>query len=103
MGLQDGAIRLHGKFGDFQLPLAVIAEVRFAANDLTKPAEPVAGAVTVRIDPIGNLTGVPQSGDGRRLKLATTYAGEIEVDLESAVMLDFETSTNYLDDWDQPL
>ncbi|MEO0018144.1 MAG: hypothetical protein RLZZ522_1427 [Verrucomicrobiota bacterium] len=102
-GLQDGTIRLHGKFGDFQLPLADIAELRFATNDLTKPEESTTKAVTVRFDPIGRVTGLPVSGDARRLKLATAAAGEIELDLASAIMLDFESTNNYLDDWDEPL
>lgn len=101
-GFQDGKLRLHGKFGDFVLPLADTAEVRFAKNSLTAPTETAPEGLTVRIDPIGNLTGKPLAGDAKRLRLATAFAGEIEVNLASVVILDFESSTNYLDDWDQP-
>lgn len=101
-GFQDGKIKLHGKFGDFALPLADTAEVRFATNSLTKPADTVDPGIVLRVDPIGNLSGKPVSGDARRLRLATPYAGEIDVNLDSVIMLDFQPSTNYLDDWDQP-
>lgn len=102
LSFQDGKIRLHGKFGDFQLPLVDIAEIRFSSNSLTKPTEKPPGGITVRMDPIGNLTGKPLSGDAKHLRVETSYAGAIDVNLESAILLDFETSTNYLDDWDQP-
>jgi hypothetical protein len=101
-GFQDGKLRLHGKFGDFILPLSDVAEARFARNSHTKPADPAAESITVRIDPIGNLTGKPISGDTKRLRMETLFAGQIDINLDSAIMLDFETSNNYLDDWDQP-
>ena len=48
------------------------------------------------------MSGKPVSGDNRKMRLISPYAGEIEINLDHAVMLDFEPSTTYLDDWDQP-
>ena len=97
---QDGKLHLHGKFGNFTFPLEQIAEVRFAAASLSKPEEATAERIIVRLDPIGNISGKPLSGDATSLKLLTPYAGEINLKLESAVMLDFQPSNNFLDDWD---
>ncbi|KAB2641978.1 MAG: hypothetical protein DVB26_04160 [Verrucomicrobia bacterium] len=99
-GFQNGKLLLHSKFGNFAFPLADIAEVRFAADSLTKPAEPTPEHIIVRLDPIGNITGTPVSGDASSLKLLTPYAGSININLDSAVILDFQPSNNFLDAWD---
>lgn len=99
-GFQNGKLLLHGKFGNFSFPLEDIAEVRFAANSLSKADEATAERIIVRLDPIGNITGKPLAGDATTLKLLTPYAGEISLKLESAIILDFQPSNNFLDDWD---
>ncbi|MEI6654964.1 MAG: hypothetical protein WCP45_09365 [Verrucomicrobiota bacterium] len=99
-GFQNGKVRLHGKFGDFNFPLADIAEVRFASNSLAKSEEPGAERIIVRFDPLGNVTGKPITGDASSLKLLTPFAGEIDLKLEAATILDFQPSNNFLDDWD---
>ncbi len=99
-GFQDGKLRLHGKFGNFSFPLGEIAEVRFAADNLSKPEESNSDRIIVRLDPVGNITGKPLSGDTNSLKLLTPYAGEINLKLDSAIILDFQPSNNFLDDWD---
>ena len=99
-GFQNGKLLLHGKFGNFSFPLEQIAEVRFAADTLSKPEETAPERIVVRLDPIGNISGKPVSGDASSLKLLTPYAGEINLKLESVVILDFQPSNNFLDDWD---
>lgn len=101
-GFKDNKLRLSGKFGDFVFPLQEVAEVRFAENHLSEPPEMLDGTIVVRIDPLGRVSGRPLSGDSRKLRLDTFYSGEIEMDLDQAVILDFEPFTTYLDDWDQP-
>ena len=99
-GFQNGKLLLHGKFGNFSFPLAEIAEVRFASNSLSKPDEPSAERIIVHLDPIGNISGKPVSGDASSLKFLSPYAGTLNLNLESAVILDFQPSNNFLDDWD---
>lgn len=99
-GFQDGKVRLHGKFGDFSFPLEDVAELRFASNSLTKVEDAATERIIVRFDPIGNITGKPLAGDAHSLKLLTPYAGEINLKLDSAIILDFQQTNNFLDDWD---
>jgi hypothetical protein len=99
-GFQNDKLRLQGKFGTFNFPLEEIAELRFAANSLSKAEESNDERIIVRLDPIGNISGRPLSGDAGSLKLLSPYAGEITLKLESAVILDFQPSNNFLDDWD---
>jgi hypothetical protein len=97
---QNGKLRLHSQFGDFSFPLDAIAEVRFARNSLAKHEESKGPQLVVRLDPLGNITGQPLSGDAHALNLLTSYAGVIKLQLESAIILDFQPSNNFLDDWD---
>ncbi|KAB2641587.1 MAG: hypothetical protein DVB25_01425 [Verrucomicrobia bacterium] len=99
-GFLNGKLLLHAKFGNFSFPLEEIAEIRFAADSLSKPEEPATERIIVRLDPIGNISGNPVSGDASSLKLLTPYAGTLNLNLDSAVILDFQPSNNFLDDWD---
>jgi hypothetical protein len=101
-GFRDDKLLLTGRFGEFAFPMGEVGEFRFAGKHLSEPAEPEAGNIAVRLDPMGRVSGRPVAGDGRKLRLLTPYAGELEINLDHAVMLDFEPSTTYLDDWDQP-
>jgi hypothetical protein len=74
--------------------------VRFASNSQAKPEPSNDPRVIVRLDPIGNISGIPLSGDAASLKLLTPYAGTININLQSATILDFQPSNNLLDDWD---
>jgi len=97
--LEDGKIRLAGKFGEFTFPLAEVAEVRFAKKRLEEPAEQAAGETIVRFSPIGHMTGKILSSDHSGLRLLTPLLGELSCSLESAIMLDFQPSNNPIDDW----
>ena len=101
-GFRDGKLALNGRFGDFAFPLAEVGEVRFARKNLSEAEEPAAESISIRLDPLGRVSGKPMAGDARKLRLSTSYAGDIEVNLDNAVMLDFDPSTSYLDDWDEP-
>jgi hypothetical protein len=100
-GFEDGKYVLQGRYGEFRFPAADVAEIRFARNSLAKREEiTIADEVQIQLYPIGRISGRPIRGDATTLTLATTYAGEFPVALESAVMLDFNPSTSFLDDWD---
>lgn len=98
--MQDGKLVLDGKYGQFQFQLEDIAEVRFARNGLAKPSEPGDDNVRVRFSPLGLISGRPLVGTNTEIRLLHPVCGEIEVNLESAVMLEFEPSTHISDDWE---
>ncbi len=98
-GLAEGKVHFEGKYGEFRFPLEEIAEIRFARESLAKPAEMSNDEVIVRFHPMGRVSGRPLSGNARELRLLTSSAGEIVPNLDSAVMLDFQPSESFLDDW----
>jgi hypothetical protein len=95
----DGKILLEAKHGEFRFPLEEVAEIRFARNHLAKETEPPADSVIVRLSPLGQVSGLPLSGDGSSLRLLHPFAGELDFNLDAAVMLDFQPSNNTIDDW----
>lgn len=97
--LTDGKILLETKHGEFQFPLDEIAEIRFARNQLASKTEEPADHIMIRLSPLGQVTGRPLSGNSSAIKIFHPFAGELDFNLESAVMLDFQPSNNSIDDW----
>lgn len=98
--MQDGNISLEGRYGQFKFKLEDIAEVRFARNSLAKPTEPTADTLVVRLNPLGQVSGKPLSGDASAIRISNPIYGDLDFKLDSATMLDFQPSTNAIDDWD---
>jgi hypothetical protein len=97
--LTEGKLALKSKHGDFRFPLAEVAEIRFARNRLVKEPVSNANSVIVRFSPLGNLTGIPLAGDPSSVRIMHAVAGEMDIRLDPAVMLDFQPSNNIIDDW----
>lgn len=97
--VHDGKVMMKARYGQFEFPISEVAEVRFARNLLEEAGEEQGGSITVRMGPLGRITGRPVSGDARTLEMVHGIAGAIRVDLESAVMLDFQQSNTIIDDW----
>jgi len=97
--LSDGKILLDAKHGGFSFLLEEVAEIRFARNRLAKETESPADSVTVRLSPLGQVTGRPLWGDGSSIRLLHPSTGELDFNLDSAVMLDFQPSNTIIDDW----
>lgn len=99
-GFQDGSVTFEGRYGGFRFPIDDLAEIRFAKNALAKPAESSEGEMTIHLYPLGRVTGKPVAGTRDSIKLLTPSSGEWNADLKSAVILDFNPSESFLDDWD---
>lgn len=99
-GLSDGTLMLESRYGNFEFPIGDVAEVRFAKSSLAEEKEAATGSVKVRLHPLGTITGKPLGGDERTLRMLSGSADEIEIKLESAVLLEFEETKSFLDDWD---
>jgi hypothetical protein len=99
-GVHDGNLKLEGRYGDFEFPLTEIAEVRFAKSGIAEAPDDVSDEVQVRLYPLGRISGRPLSGDGSKLHILNGAAGEIDINLDHAVILEFEGTESFLDDWD---
>lgn len=99
-GMSDGMVDFKGRYGDFRFPLAEVAEVRFASDSLSPGDEAGEGEVGVRLYPLGKISGKPLAGDVESIRLNSPILGEITVDLGAAVVLEFQPTDSFLDDWD---
>ncbi len=99
--LDSGAnVLFQGKHGSFRFPLADVAEIRFARNSLAEPSDPPADNMIVRLSPVGSISGRPVSGHASMIGIVSPVVGELNISLDPAVMLDFNSSNHFIDDWD---
>jgi hypothetical protein len=98
--LKDGKIRLQGKYGQFLIEIDDIAEIRFARDRLAKETDAAPDSLAVRLSPIGQVSGRPLAGSASAIRILNPVCGEMNLNLESSVMLDFNPSNNVIDDWD---
>lgn len=96
----QGRVLFEGKHGKFHFPFQDVAEIRFARGQLAPETDAPADSLVVRLNPIGSISGRPVSGDATTLELLSAIAGPIQLSLNSAVMLDFNSSNQTIDDWD---
>lgn len=99
-GIHDGKLSLESRYGDFEFPMEEIAEIRFAKSRLADTENMTEEALRIRLHPIGRISGKPLGGDGKSIRFLNHAAGEIDLNMDSAVMLEFEPSGSFLDDWD---
>ncbi len=99
-GFHEGKIQLDGKYGRFSFDLDDVAEIRFARKSLAEQSDAPEDNLVVEFSPLGQISGRPVSGDSTVLRMTDPIYGEFETRLESAVMLDFHHSNNFIDDWD---
>lgn len=97
---REGKLNLVSRYGHFQFALEDIAEIRFARNRQAKESAAAGDEVIIRLSPLGQISGRPLPGNTDALRIINPVCGEMDVNLESAVMLDFEKSNNIIDDWD---
>jgi hypothetical protein len=102
--IQDGKVSLDGKYSGLSIPVEDIAEIHLARSTRRKEEEErPASEVTVHLQPVGRISGTPVSSSGGRLKLESPMAGLLDLDLGSAVVLEFQSAGGFLDKWDDDL
>jgi|694.fasta_scaffold18630_6 hypothetical protein len=97
--VKDGKVNLSGRFGNFAFPTNEIAEIRFAKSQLKAADESKESDFKVKFHPHGSISGKIISGNPKNIRLNNSAAGEINIDMNSASMLDFKSMESYLDDW----
>lgn len=98
-GMKDGKVNLTGKYGNFSFPMTEIAEIRFAKAQLKTTDEEAASDIRVRFHPHGSISGQVVSGTPENVRLLNSSAGEFNINLKSAGILEFKSMNSYLDDW----
>lgn len=98
--LSAGKLKLEGRYGDFEFPLNEIAEVRFAKSRVAEAPAAPSDEMKTRLYPLGRISGRPLAGDAGNLRIMNGAAGEMNINLDYAVMLEFQDTESFLDNWD---
>jgi hypothetical protein len=98
--ISDKRLKIESKFGDFDLPMEEVAEVRFAKASIAEVEDPKSDELKIRFHPLGRISGKPLKGDGGKTSIVHGAIGEVEVNLDSAMMLEVEENGDFIDDWD---
>jgi len=97
---ENGMLRFKGKHGEFLLPLEEVSELHMATDNLLKFEPQSEKTIKIRFSPMGVITGIPLSGDRKAMVLRHPLAGEITINNDAAVMLEFDDSNEIFTDWD---
>lgn len=99
--IKDGTVFFKNAFSDLQIPLAEISEIVFAKPEKSENKEPIEGIVTARFYPTGKISGVPLSSDRNKLRLNHPAAAELNIDLSTAIALEFNDDNPFLETLDE--
>lgn len=99
-GIADGRLAFTGRYGDFDFPIAEVAEIRFARASIAKADDASQDRVRLHLHPHGIITGVPVSGNASHMRLDHPSCGPIDVELSTTVIIDMNEGHSFLDAWD---
>ena len=102
-GIEDGKVEIDSKYAGLKVPLAEVAEIHFARTGRRKLDESPASEVTVHLQPVGRISGSPILAADGRILLENRLAGQVDLDLAPAVVLEFQSAGGFLDEWDDDL
>jgi hypothetical protein len=100
LGIHDDQLEIEASYAPLKIPLGEIAEIHFAREGRRKASEAPATEITVHLQPVGRISGIPLSAADGRIQLDTRLAGKVDLDLSPAVVLEFQSAGGFLDAWD---
>lgn len=96
----DRELTLQSKHGTFVVPMDEVASVHFARHQLIEAPERSDNSLTLHFSPAGIISGLPISGDPDSIQINHPILGELKVETKSAVMIEFNTTSPFINAWD---
>lgn len=96
---EQGKILFEGKHGRFRFPLEDVAEIRFARDRQAAASDPPENNMLVRLGPIGAVSGQALAGDAGTLGILNPVIGALMISTEHVSMIDFNSSSQPINDW----
>lgn len=96
----DKNLVFESKHGLLNIPLESVAELRFARGQLAAYQASGDQRLSIRLSPIGKLTGTPMATDQDSIHIKHPLAGDLKIAIDSAVMLELDSTKNPIDSWD---
>jgi len=88
------------RHGQLNIPLESVAELRFARDHLAAHQTSNDQSLSIRLSPIGKLTGAPMAADQHSIHIKHPLAGDLKIAIDSAIMLELDSTKNPIDSWD---
>ncbi|MEM9238243.1 MAG: hypothetical protein AAGB14_15835, partial [Verrucomicrobiota bacterium] len=101
--IENGAAKLEGRYAPLEIPMEEIAEIHFARDGLEEPEETRDRQSRTHFQPLGRLSGIAGVTTAETMKLRSPLLGEIDLDLSSAVIIEFQSGSSFLNYWDEEL
>ena len=101
--IHENQVEIEAKYASLKIPMQDVAEIHFAREGRRKDEDTPDSAITVHMQPVGRITGVPLSAADGRIQIETQLAGKIDLDLAPAVVLEFQSAGGFLDEWEDDL
>jgi hypothetical protein len=101
--IHENQVEIEAKYASLKIPMQDVAEIHFAREGRRKDEDTPDSAITVHMQPVGRITGVPLSAADGRIQIETQLAGKIDLDLAPAVVLEFQSAGGFLDEWEDEL
>jgi len=98
--IKDGTVAVKGSYATMNVPLEQVAEIHFARNALAKEEKSAGHSVVVQLHPLGRLSGKVVKATAQAIEITSPHFGDATIQLDYANLLDFQSSTNFIDEWD---
>ncbi|MGB1128556.1 MAG: hypothetical protein ACPG4K_00800 [Haloferula sp.] len=100
--IEGGILKVKSAYAELEIPVEEVAQVRFAGREIEED-DSLEQGLQVHFQPLGTLSGKAGKTAGDALRLESPLLGEIKVDLDSAVLLEFDSGQGFLNYWDEDL
>lgn len=99
--IDNGTLKVEGRYAELEIPIEEVAQFRFAGSPEAEESDDE--GLQIHFQPLGKLTGKAGLSKDGTLKLNSPLLGELDVNLSSAVLLEFESGHGFLNYWDEDL
>lgn len=100
--IEAGMLTVKSRYAELEIPVEEVAQIRFAGREV-ETDDSLEKGLHVHFQPLGTLSGKAGRTSGDSLRLQSPLLGEMNVDLNSAVLLEFDSGQAFLNYWDDDL
>ena len=101
--IKDGKLTLESRYAPMDIPLDEIAEIHLAKSGQRELEDSIDKNTRVHFQPIGRISGVAGVTTDKKMGLTSPLLQKMDIDLTSAVILEFQSGSSFLNYWDEEL
>jgi hypothetical protein len=98
--IKENIVSIKGNYATMRVPLGQISEIHFARESIAKPNKSASDQISLKLHPLGRISGKPLRASRNAFSITSPHFGDAEIQLDFVNILDFKSSTNFIDEWD---